>query len=61
MLAVFTKADKLTRSGLGARAGELAEALGLRLDQIQLTSSQSQSGIAELATSIIAAAGEEIP
>jgi GTP-binding protein len=59
VLAVFTKADKLTRSGLSVRANELAEALGLRQDQVQLTSSQSKLGIAELATSIVAAAGGE--
>jgi GTP-binding protein len=60
VLAVFTKADKLTRSGLPVRAAELAEALGLQQDQIQLTSSQSKLGISELATSIVvAAAGEE--
>ena len=59
VLAVFTKADKLTRSGLPARANELAEALGLQPDQIQLTSSQSKLGISELATSIVAAAGED--
>jgi GTP-binding protein len=59
VLAVFTKADKLTRSGLPVRAKELAEALGLRQDQVQLTSSQSKLGIAELATSIVAAAGGE--
>jgi len=59
VLAVFTKADKLTRSGLPVRAKELAEALGLRQDQIQLTSSQAKLGISELATSIVAAAGGE--
>ena len=60
VLAVFTKADKLTRSGLPVRATELAEALGLQQDQIQLTSSQSKLGISELATSIVvAAAGED--
>jgi GTP-binding protein len=59
VLAVFTKADKLTRSGLPVRADELARALGLQQDQIQLTSSQSKLGILELATSIVAAAGEE--
>ena len=57
VLAVFTKADKLTRSGLPVRARELAEALRLRQDQIQLTSSQAKLGISELATSIVAAAG----
>jgi len=59
VLTVFTKADKLTRSGLPVRAAELAEALGLQQDQIQLTSSKSRLGISELATSIVAAAGEE--
>ncbi len=59
VLAVFTKAYKLTRSALPVRALELAEALGLQQDQIQLTSSQSKLGIAELATSIAAAAEGE--
>jgi GTP-binding protein len=59
VLAVFTKADKLTRSGLPVRARELAEALGLQQDQIQLTSSHSKLGITDLATSIVAAAGGE--
>jgi GTP-binding protein len=61
VLAVFTKADKLTRSGLQTRASELAGALGLHPDQIQVTSSRSQLGIVELATSIVAAASEENP
>lgn len=59
VLAVFTKADKLTRSALPVRGQELAEALGLQQDQIQLTSSHTRLGITELATSIVAAAGEE--
>ena len=59
VLAVFTKADKLTRSALPVRGRKLAEALGLREDQIQLTSSQSKLGIAELAATIVAAAGGE--
>jgi GTP-binding protein len=59
VLAVFTKADKLTHSGLPPRALELAEALGLQQDQVQLTSSRSRLGIAELATSIVAATGGE--
>jgi GTP-binding protein len=57
VLAVFTKADKLTRSATQGRVRELAAALGLRLDQVELTSSRSGLGIAELATSITAAAG----
>jgi len=57
VLGVLTKADKLTRSGIAPRVRELTEALGLQQDQIQLTSSRSSMGIAELATSIVAAAG----
>jgi GTP-binding protein len=60
VLATFTKADKLTRSALRTREGELAVSLGLRPDQIQLTSSRFGTGIPELAASIIAAAAEEI-
>jgi GTP-binding protein len=59
VLTVFTKADKLTRSGLPVRAAELAEALGLHQDEVQLTSSASRLGITELASSIVAAVGEE--
>jgi GTP-binding protein len=58
VLAVLTKADKLTHSAQAARTRELAAALGLQEDQIQLTSSKSRLGIAELAQSIIAATGE---
>jgi GTP-binding protein len=59
VLAVLTKADKLTRSGVPVRSRELAEALGLQQDQIEITSSQSKLGIAELASSIVAAAAGE--
>jgi GTP-binding protein len=57
VLAVFTKADKLTRSALALRAGELGRALDLRPDQIELTSSQTGLGIPELAASVAAAGG----
>jgi GTP-binding protein len=57
VLAVFTKADKLTRSALAARARELARALDLRPEQIELTSSQTGLGIAELGASVAAAGG----
>jgi GTP-binding protein len=60
VLAVFTKADKLTRSALPVRTQELAEALGLQQDQIELTSSRAGTGIPELAASILAAAEEKI-
>jgi GTP-binding protein len=59
VLATFTKADKLTRSALAARERELAESLGLRPEDVQVTSSRSGTGIQELATSIIAAVSKE--
>jgi len=55
VLAVFTKADKLTRSALSTRERELAHALDVSAE-IAVTSSQSGFGIAELATSVLAAA-----
>ena len=57
VLVALTKGDKLTRSAQAARPRELAVALGLHEDQVQLTSSTSQLGVAELAASIIAAVG----
>ena len=57
VLVALTKADKLARSAQAARPREIAAALGLHDDQIQLTSSTSRLGIAELAASIIAAVG----
>ncbi|MFL5402263.1 MAG: ribosome biogenesis GTP-binding protein YihA/YsxC [Gemmatimonadales bacterium] len=58
VLAVFTKADKLTRSAVEPRARELARALGLGPDEFQLTSSRTTSGLAELASSIVAVGKE---
>ena len=58
VLAVLTKGDKLTRSAQATRARELAAALGLQEDQVQLTSSRSRLGIDELARSIVAATGD---
>jgi GTP-binding protein len=57
VLVALTKADKLTRSAQGERTRALAAALALHEDQIQLTSSTSSLGIAELAASILAAVG----
>ncbi len=57
VLVTLTKADKLTRSAQSARTRELASALGLQEDQLQLTSVRSRLGIGELAQSIIAATG----
>ena len=56
VLAVFTKADKLTHSARGKRQQELAGILQLRPEQIEVTSSRSGAGIAELAGSVLAAA-----
>lgn len=57
VLVALTKADKLTRSAQAARPREFAAALGLHEDQIQLTSSTSRLGVAELADSIVTAVG----
>jgi GTP-binding protein len=58
VLVALTKADKLPRSAQAARPREIAAALGLHDDQIQLTSSTSRLGIAELAASIITVVGD---
>jgi GTP-binding protein len=57
VLAVFTKADKLTRSALALRTRALAGALSLSPEQVELTSSHTGLGIGELATSVATAAG----
>ena len=59
VLAAFTKSDKLTRTASLARTRALAAALGLHEDQVQLTSSKSRLGIAELGQSILATVGGE--
>lgn len=59
VLVALTKADKLTRSAQAARVRELAAALGLQEDQVQLTSTRSRLGIDDLAQSIVAAIGED--
>jgi GTP-binding protein len=58
VLAVLTKADKLTRSAQAIRVRELAAALGLQPDQVQLTSTRTRLGIDDLAESILAASGD---
>ena len=58
VLAVLTKADKLTRSGQAARVREIAAALGLQSDQVQLTSTRTMLGIGDLAESILSATGD---
>jgi GTP-binding protein len=57
VLVALTKGDKLTRSVQAQRTRALAVALGLHEEQVQLTSSTSRLGIAELAESIVAAVG----
>lgn len=58
VLVALTKADKLTRSAQSVRTREMAVALGLQADQMQLTSTPDRLGIAELAASILAAVGD---
>lgn len=57
-LAVFTKADKFSHAQRLVRERELAAALGLQQDQVQVVSSKSGLGIAELGQSILAAGGQ---
>ncbi len=57
VLAALTKSDKLTRTAAQVRAAELARALGIGPDQVQLTSSRSGLGIEDLAASIAASIG----
>ena len=59
VLAVLTKADKLTRSELTLRVRTLAGALALPPDQIQVTSTRTGLGISELAAGVAAAAQGE--
>jgi GTP-binding protein len=59
VLAVLTKADKLTRSELTLRVRTLAGALALPSDQIQVTSTRTGLGISELAAGVAAAAQGE--
>lgn len=54
-LAVFTKADKFSHAQRKAREHELAQALGLAEDQVQVVSSKTGLGIAELGESILSA------
>ncbi len=58
VLAVLTKADKLTRSKLAPAVAARAFELGLEADQIQWVSSETGAGIPELAEAIMSAAQE---
>jgi GTP-binding protein len=56
VLAVLTKADKLSQSRQEAAVIARASELGLPRDQVLLVSAQTGLGIADLATSLLAAA-----
>jgi GTP-binding protein len=60
VLAVLTKADKLTRTALASAVRDRAQELGLEIDQVQPVSAERGDGVADLATAILAKA-EEIP
>jgi GTP-binding protein len=55
VLAVLTKADKLGRKAQADQARAIGQALGLQQDQIQITSTSTGLGIADLGNSILAA------
>lgn len=57
-ILVFTKADKLGRQERQQRLSSLAEDLQADADQVQLVSSKSGEGVAELGASLIAAIPE---
>lgn len=59
VLVVLTKADKLNRSGVATALRDRTRELGLEADQIQVVSAERGDGITELATAILAAAGED--
>jgi GTP-binding protein len=59
VLVVLTKSDKLNRSGVATALRDRTRELRLEADQIQAVSAERGDGIAELATAILAAAGEE--
>jgi GTP-binding protein len=59
VLAVLTKADKLNRSGQARALQDRAAELGLEHDQVQAVSAEEGTGIADLATALLARASEE--
>lgn len=60
VLAVLTKADKLTRGAKAEAVRQRAAELGLPTDQLQPVSAQTGEGIGDLGESILAAA-QEVP
>ena len=61
VLAVLTKADKLGRTARRERAQAIARALELPDDQVQVTSSRTGDGMADLGASILALVGPGNP
>ncbi len=59
VLAVLTKADKLTRSALASAVRDRTRELALEPDQIQVVSAERGDGIRDLGIAILAAAGED--
>jgi GTP-binding protein len=55
LLVAITKSDKIAFGQRQRRLGELTRALGLPEEQVQLTSSESGAGLADLAESLLAA------
>lgn len=60
VLAVLTKADKLSRSQQRQRARELADDLELPEDQVQLTSSRLGAGVRELGDAVLGLVAERV-
>lgn len=58
VLVVLTKADKLSRAGQGRAARERAAELGLEHDQVLVVSAERGEGIVDLASAIVARAGD---
>lgn len=58
VLAVLTKADKITRSKQVATVAQRARELGLASDEVQLVSANTGQGVADLGESLLAAAQE---
>ena len=61
VLAVLTKADKLSSRQQRQALTERAHELGLDLDQVQLVSAETGLGVSDLAESLLSAAQEHDP
>jgi GTP-binding protein len=61
VLAILTKADKLGTQVRRTQARDIAKTLGLTDEQVQVTSSKSGDGIAELRATIAAALAGQVP